>query len=148
MKSNFSDFRGRIAGWTVALAMTGVVACADDGASGNAIAIAGTWTSDFGEEIITNTTWSNYLVQTVVAFDNATRTAILRNPPDAEWGPNDYSRVEWIGPEGDTLRYCVVVYGQTSEEAARNTAAEGVDQADLDGTGCAGFPWSKLTRKR
>lgn len=149
----FSDFRGRITGWTAALSLVGVAACDnDDGQNpppdtATGIAIAGTWTSEFGDEIITDTTWTNYLAQIVISYDNANRKAILRNPPDAEWGPNDFSRVVWIGPEGDVLHYCVEIYGQPTQADAETATAEGIDAADLTGTGCAGFPWSRMTRK-
>ncbi len=148
MKKHHSDFRGRIAGWLTVAALGALGAC-DDGAEGpESFELIGTWTSEFGEETITDTTWTNYIVQTVVSWDNDTNTAILRNPPDAEWGPNDYSRVEWIGPEGDVFHYCVVAFGKMTAQEAETAAAEGVDRTDLEGAGCGGFPWSAMTRKR
>jgi hypothetical protein len=147
MKTHHSDFRGRIAGWMTVAALGALGACDDGTDASETFELVGAWTSEFGDETITETTWTNYIVQTIVSWDNATNTAILRNPPDAEWGPNDYSRVTWVGPARDTFHYCVVAFGKMTAEEAETAPEEGVDRADLTGAGCQGFPWSAMTRK-
>jgi hypothetical protein len=126
-------------------------ACDDAGSQASTAAPAfeleGTWTSEFGEETITATTWTGYVAQSVVRFDNDTNTAILQNPADAEYGPNTFSRVVWVGPEADAFHYCVVAYDKATSAEAEGATEDGIDRGDLDEKGCAGFPWSFLTRK-
>jgi|GEM_PF-2327916 len=152
MKLFFSDFRGRIAGLATVVAFSGLAACDSDTTKepvATSFELNGTWTSEFGEEAINDTTWTNYVAQKVIKFDNAANMAIVQNPADAEWGPNDFSRAEWLEPTADSFKYCVVVYGQkTAAEAESAPTPDTIDRNDVDGVGCGGAPWSVLTRKK
>ncbi len=134
----------------VASSLVIATGCDDTGTDAPADApfeLEGVWTSDFGEETITSATWTGYVAQTVVQYDNRENIAILRNPEDDQYAPGKYSRVVWTEPEGDAFHYCMVAFGQDTAAAAAAAPESAVDRTDLDEKGCGGFPWSFLTRK-
>ena len=109
--------------------------------------IGGAWTSDFGEESISNTAWTNFGTQSIVVYDNDDNVAITLSPADAQFAPNTYSRIVWTEPVANAFYYCTTAYGIATQAEAEDAAEAGIDRNDLDGKGCAGFPWSHLTRK-
>jgi hypothetical protein len=111
-------------------------AAADDAS----IEIAGDWTSEFGDETIDSAMWND---ATVVTFDNGDNVAITRNADDAELSPGLYNRIVWTDPESGAFHYCTVDFDLESEDAADASTAS-ADEADLDGEGCGGFPWTRL----
>ncbi len=114
---------------------------------GETFELEGVWVSEFGEETITQTTWTGYVAQRIARFDNLENVAILQNPPDDAYAPDAFSRVVWTEPEADVFHYCVVAFGHETAEAAEAAPEANVDRADLDEKGCGGFAWSMLTRK-
>ena len=104
--------------------------------------IAGSWTGEFGDEEISSDTWNN---QSVISFDNDENSAVTQNADDDAFNPSLFSKLVWTEPENDTFYYCTVDFGvETAELAAATTKT--ADEADLEGSGCGGFPWTKLTR--
>lgn len=109
-----------------------------------ALEVEGTWVSNFDmEEVITSDSWS---YMEVISFDNEENIAITQNASDDMFNADKFNRVHWTDLDGATFHYCVAVFGiDTAAEAAAEPAK--VDEADLDGAGCGGFPWTELTRK-
>ena len=139
----------------LALGLAGTMAlgACDDGAGGDKtpvadpIEIAGTWTSQFGDtETISETHWSStYLAVEVVSFDNAANAAITRNPADAQYDPGEYGKTVWTEPTGGAFYYCTAAYGLATAAEAEAAPVSAVDANDVEGAGCGGFPWTKLT---
>ena len=105
-----------------------------------AIELGGDWASNFGESATINSfTWA---LNTVISYDNSENLVILQLPEDDEWNPSKFSRVVWTEPAEGVFWACTVAYGQDS--AADALAADGeADPEDLEGEGCAGFPWTR-----
>jgi hypothetical protein len=117
------------------------------GSSDLAIELEGVWVSEFGEETITATTWTGYVAQAIISFDNLENVAILQNPADDAYAPNKFARVVWTELEADAFHYCITSFGHDTAEAAEAAPEANVDRSDLDVKGCGGFAWSFLTRK-
>lgn len=109
------------------------------------IEIIGTYNTNFDTvETITATTWNFGVVTTIEHYDNTDNFAVLLNPPDAQFSPNKYSRVEWTEPDAQGFYYCTVDFDlDTLQDALDST--ETADSSDLDGQGCGGFAWTKMT---
>jgi hypothetical protein len=129
--------------------------CAKDDAADDAnpntptgIEIEGTWTSDFGEEVIADDSWSSGDTVAIVAdYSNADNVAVTQNPDDAEFSPGKYNRIVWTDVAGDSFFYCITDFGLDSEEDAKS-ASTMPDDSEPEVGGCGGsFPWTKLTRK-
>ncbi|HRE89116.1 MAG TPA: hypothetical protein PK095_08245 [Myxococcota bacterium] len=147
-------FRGR----TVVAALVFVAVGCDDGGDGDGdktepFELAGEWTTAFGSETITATSWKSFdsggtlsFEQKVTRFDNAANVAIVQNLPDAEFGPNTYGKVLWLDATGTGVSYCTVAYGHESVDGAANAPEVDANKSDLE-AGCAGFPWTTLTKK-
>ena len=125
----------------------------DSGTKTSDFELAGSWTSSYGATeggpvTITNTKWTDeYATLTVVSFNNTKNIAIVQNPP-ADSGPldpNKFSRNVWIEPKNGVSYYCTEVYGLDTEDEAL-AATGSADDTDLDGKGCGGAPWTKLTK--
>ena len=122
----------------------------DDEASPNEgtgeIEVEGTWASNFGAtEVIDHHSWSvdygmGATVSEIVQFSNDDNAAVLQGPDDL------YSRYVWTEVSGDVFHYCTVSFGKASAELAVSES-EVADDSDPDTTGCATFPWTKLTRE-
>jgi hypothetical protein len=112
------------------------------------IEIAGVWDNQFGGvEEITDDSWDmGYLVQSIEVYDNDERFAITKNPDDAEYDPGKYNTIVWTAVVADVFHYCTIAFGLDTADDALN-ADNNADPGDLDGQGCGGFPWSKLTRQ-
>lgn len=149
----------------VALISLGTLACGDDestsennsntnntNSSNNGttiptetLEVIGEWSTNFGsDENITAETWGSY--QEVVDFDNVANIAITQNFEDADFDPGLFNRIVWTDIQNDEFHYCTVAFGLASEEEAQNSDAM-ADATDLDGEGCGGFSWTKMTRK-
>lgn len=118
--------------------------CACGGDDDDSIAVAGTWRSNFDSvEVIDDERWG---FASIVEYDNAARTAITQNPADDMYNPSKFNKYVWtpIGIDG-SFYYCTVDYGLLTADAARTTVKT-ADANDLNGKGCQGFPWTKLTR--
>ncbi len=120
-----------------------------DSASGDtsaaAIELVGTWATNFAtEEVITADKWGP---QTIASFDNAQNVAYTQNPPDDKYGPNKFSKQVWTEPKGDVFYYCTVDYGKDSLELAKASTLV-ADDKDPEKSGCAGFGWTKMTKKK
>ena len=133
---------------TLALALAG---CGDDDSKSNdpssssdeiEIEIEGSWTSEFGAEEISSTSWAG---SEVTMFDNDDNVAITRNPDDAEFDPGKYNRNVWTEPEGGSFYYCTPAYGLESEEDALSSTAP-ADDSDPATNGCGegSFAWTRL----
>lgn len=82
--------------------------------------------------------WAN-----TIRWDNAKRTAVSQNSADDTFSPNTFNLVRWAkGPDG-AFFYCTVDYGHATAELAE-ASTKTADDADLEGKGCAGFPWTRL----
>ena len=134
---------------SVALAVSLAGCSSEDGseeASGNGstgIEVAGTWETNFATtEVITEDEWNE---AEIVEYDNAENVAITQNPDDAQHNPSTFSRLVWTDPQDGTFYYCTVAFNlATLEEAQGSTAT--ADDTDLEGAGCGGFAWTKMTR--
>ncbi len=112
------------------------------------IELVGTWDNSFGSaEIITATTWNNgFDTSTIELFGNDDNFAVLLSPLDAEFAPDTYSLVEWTEIDADQFYYCIVDFALDSVDEALDST-EVADSSDLDGEGCGGFAWTKMTRQ-
>ncbi len=118
----------------------------DDGDSGGGpIAIAGSYTDDFGgSHVVTSERWesSGPTVFAITEYDNVEQFAIAQNDAANAFSPSLWSRFDWTYDTANTLYYCQTVYDGADADAARN--ATPADIGDLM-AGCNGFGWSKLT---
>ncbi|MCC6621344.1 MAG: hypothetical protein IT385_08815 [Deltaproteobacteria bacterium] len=133
--------------WVIGvIAACATSACDDGGDDGRTtIEVKGSWTSEFGDEDITETHWNGFCVQAIARFDNDDNVAVLETLSGDGCGTG-FSRVVWLEPAGDTFHYCVTAFGAESADAAAGAPEVGIDRAALT-TGCSGFGWSKLTRR-
>ncbi|HTQ03479.1 MAG TPA: hypothetical protein VMI54_06465 [Polyangiaceae bacterium] len=125
------------------------------------IEVKGTWQSDSAEypetDTIDDTSWSTAFsgsdptVSKIVEYSNTERTAVVLSPDDAKYNPATYSAIVWTAVADDSFYYCTASYGCASADQAKNGPADSScmlstpDDTDLDGMGCDGFPWTKLT---
>lgn len=115
-----------------------------DSAAAAAIELVGTWTTNFGsDEKITADKWGP---QKIASYDNAANVAYTQNPPDDQYGPNKFSKQVWTEPKANVFYYCTVDYGKDSLDLAKASTLV-ADDKDLDKKGCAGFGWTKMTKK-
>lgn len=113
------------------------------------IEIEGTWTSEFGDETISDDAWTTGLGSSAItSFSNAENVAVTLSPDDAEFSPGTYSRIVWTEISGGSFYYCTTDFALATEEEAL-TSSTVADATDPEAGGCGGgdFPWSKLTRK-
>jgi hypothetical protein len=126
------------------------------------IEIEGTWGNElFGQtDTIDDTSWSTETsfgttVSEIVEFSNAERYAVLGGPDLADSEKTVYSRVVWTAPDGDSFYVCTASYGcetpeltATGDDDDKNKVCDPPmpDETDLDGAGCGGFSWTKLTK--
>ncbi len=107
------------------------------------IEVAGVWSSAFGgTEHIDGMGWTD---SRLIAFDNAKNTAILRSPADDPYTANQYAKVVWTEPKDGSFSFCFVAFGLESAAKAEE-AKDTSDPKDLDGKGCGGFAWTKLSK--
>lgn len=117
------------------------------------IEVAGTWADPFGTtETITATDWNAKgsgfeSKSSVVEHDNKDNWAITQSSADDPYSANKFSKRVWTEPKDGAFHYCSVVFGQETADLAKATTLT-ADDGDLDGKGCGGFPWSKLTAKK
>lgn len=130
------------------LALVFATGCGDDGEAGGPSAtsfeLAGTWSSGFGDETISDTRWDGFCTQKITRFSNEDNVAILETDGGEGCG-GGFSRVVWNDIVGDAFDYCTTAFGEPS--AADAEAAPQSAISDDLATGCGGFPWSRLTRK-
>ncbi len=116
-----------------------------EGGTAGALAIAGTYTDDYGfTHVIDDEAWvlgedSRF---DILDFSNAEGWVVARNAPTNEWNPSAYSRFDWVFV-GPTLWYCQTAYAAPTLAEALATAP--ADASDPEAGGCGGFPWSRLT---
>ncbi len=112
------------------------------------IEILGTWDNSFdATETITATTWNNGFEESMIElYGNDDNYAVLLSPIDAEFAPDTYSLIEWTEIDADSFYYCTVDFALDSVDEALNST-EVADASDLDGEGCGGFAWTKMTRQ-
>lgn len=146
-------FRGKLS--VCALGLSALATGCDDTTSEPAATfeIAGQWSSAFGSETISATRWLSFdtdgqlaFEQKVTRFDNTNNAAIVQNLETAEYGPNTYGRVVWTEPTATGFSYCTVTFGHATAAQAEAAPEADIKRDDLQ-TGCAGFPWSTLTKK-
>ena len=107
--------------------------------------LVGSWRSEFGDETISQSRWDGLCLQAVTRYDNTTNVAILQTTGGEGCGTG-FSKVLWKDIVGDAFHYCTAAFGEATVDAAANAPVSAVTD-DL-ATGCGGFPWSRLTRKR
>ena len=118
-----------------------------DAVRGPGLEIAGTWTSSFGEEVITSSAWTSPMATaTVVDFDNDGNYAVTQNAANDQYAPSKFNKIVWTEPKDGAFYYCVVDFGHDSAEAAKATAKT-ADDSDPASSGCGGFGWTELTKK-
>lgn len=104
----------------------------------------GTWTTNYGgEEVITSAVWNGYAV---IEFNNQANVAYTQNPNDDQYNPGKFNKLVWTEPKGNSAYYCWLEFGKDSLELAKASTLV-ADDKDLEGKGCGGFGWTKLTRK-
>lgn len=142
----------------VGLLATGMLACGEideaenqggqdaenqGGQDDELIEVAGTWETQFGgTEVIDEENW-DYM--SLVVFDNDERWAVTQNPEDSDFNPSLYNRIVWTPLVEDSFYYCYVDFALDDIDEALNSEAE-ADADDLEGEGCGGFSWTKMTR--
>jgi hypothetical protein len=118
----------------------------DAGMEGDAteetIEIAGDWSTSYGESYaITSESWGSSSVED---FDNDANWAVTQYSEDDEWNPNLFAKQVWTEIDEMGFFYqCTVLFSAETLEEATN-AEDTADYDDLDGAGCAGFPWTKF----
>ncbi len=125
------------------------------------IEVKGTWTNaDFGEtDVIDDEAWSTdygsgATVSNIVEYSNAGRTAVILSPADAMFNPSTYGQLVWTAVADSSFYYCAASFGCATADQAKNGPADGtctlstVDDGDLDGMGCGGFAWTKLSASK
>jgi hypothetical protein len=111
------------------------------------IEIAGTWTSEFGEEVIADESWSSGDTVALIAdFSNTENVAVTQNSDDADFAPGKFNRIVWTEIAGGSFFYCYTDFGLDSEDDAQSSSTM-PDASDPAVGGCGDFPWTKLTRK-
>lgn len=107
-----------------------------------AMAVVGAWQTNFGTvEHIDGMGWASARLG---MFDNAKRVAFLQSAADDPYTPSQWSRVAWTAPKDGGFAACTEVFGKKTQAEAAADAAK-ADASDLDGKGCGGFPWTRLT---
>jgi len=109
------------------------------------IELVGTWTTEFGEETISETRWDGFCLQAIARVGNEENVAILETVGGEGCGAG-FSRVIWHEIVADAFDYCTTTYGATTAEEAATAPTSAISE-DLM-TGCGGFPWSHLTKKK
>jgi len=110
------------------------------------IEIEGSWTGTNGDESIASDSWEDqWATYSVVGFDNVLNIAITQNAADADYSPLLFNKVLWTEVASNEFSYCIVAFGEVSEDAALASPAT-ADKEDLT-TGCSSFPWTTLTRQ-
>ena len=112
----------------------------------------GVWRSNFGSlETIGGLRWSVEAKDTptsttrVVHWDAKSGVIVVRFADDDPYTPGQFARVLVSQVGNGEIATCMVDYGKAT--AAEAIAATGsADDGDLDGKGCAGFPWTRLRR--
>jgi hypothetical protein len=128
------------------------------------IEIEGTWeNTDFGTTstyVIDDESWSSDFgngptVSQVIEFSNDERRVVLEGADYVDPAKTVYSRIVWTAPAGDSVYFCTATFGCETPEltlTGDDDDENGVcnpptpDATDLDGAGCEGFPWTKLTK--
>ncbi len=124
----------------------------DAAAASTEIELVGTWTDEFGTVVtITATDWNgkskDYEFESkIVQYDNAENWAVTRNSIDEKHNADKFDKQVWTEPKAGIFHHCTVVFGLDSVELAKASTAT-ADTNDLQGKGCGGFPWTKLTGK-
>ncbi len=155
--------------WSLSAALAGFAAGCEEGditpqaSEDTHIEIEGSWeNNDFGVTstyMIDDESWSSDFgngptVSQVLEFSNAERQAVLEGPDYMDPAKSVYSRNAWTAPEGDSVYFCTATFGCETPEltlTGDDDEENGIcnapmpDETDLD-AGCAGFPWTKLTK--
>lgn len=123
-------------------------AAAGDDAAAAALAIAGTYTDDWGtaHEISADTWTQTYpgaapYVFHVTQYSNEDGWLVAQNDEANEFSGGAWSRFDWLWVEAD-LYYCQSAYDAESEEAALAAPAANAD--DPANAGCGPGPWTHL----
>ena len=127
----------------------------DSGTSGGAAAatpaieIVGSWTNNFaGDETITADKWTSAGgAAKIVALDNGKNLAYTQNAADAQYGPAKFNKTVWTEPKADSFYYCMIDFNKDSLALAKASTLV-ADDKDLEKSGCAGFGWTKMTKKK
>ena len=117
----------------------------DPGAS---LEISGAWQSNFGgTETITDDMWSSDMGSGhVTSYNNAENWVVTQNLEDDEVGvPGAYNKIVWTDIDNGSFHYCWAAFGLDTQEEAEQ-AVDTSDPMDLNGAGCAGFAWTRLTK--
>ena len=117
----------------------------DTGTAPEGLAIAGSYTDEFGtEHVIDDGSWTQTFpgypatTWTITSYDNDGMYVIAQNSPDDPFNPGLWSRFDWAGD----LHYCQATFDAATEADALTTPRP--DDSDLD-AGCGGFAWTDLT---
>jgi hypothetical protein len=129
-----------------ALGMT-AVGCGSDDSSQEPLEISGEWTSEFGDETISSTSWTDQFgSSSIVDYDNEDNV-VIRESAGEDQAASAFSKIVFTDPDDDSFYFCIVAFDLESLAEAQASEAT-ADATDLDGKGCGGaFPWSKLTKK-
>lgn len=109
---------------------------------GDSLEIVGSYTDEWTDiHTITTTTWTNASGTFIIEFyDNDADYLGAYNDLSNMYSPGRYSRFDWHF-EGTTLYYCQSAFDAAS---LNDALAASADPSDL-ATGCAGFPWTRLS---
>ncbi|MEM7678154.1 MAG: hypothetical protein AAF449_19355 [Myxococcota bacterium] len=105
--------------------------------------LVGEWSSLFGDETITSTSWASGIL---VEFDEAQNFAVTQNQPTADFFPSKFNKIVYTEPVDDSFFYCFVDFGLDTAAEAR-TSTQTADATDPASGGCGNFTWTQLTRK-
>lgn len=120
-----------------------------DAAVAAAIEIAGTYNDNFGgSETIASDKWQfSFGTSTIAEYDNAKNNAYLQAPADDKFNPSKFSKIVWTEPKADSFYYCTVVIGAATLDLAKASTLT-ADDKEPEKSGCGGFGWTKLTKKK
>ena len=130
------------------MAVTLITACFndDDENPSEGIEILGTWTSNYGEETFTNTTFTfAYSSGSILEYDNINNYLFYKTSSTDEYNPDKFGKIVWTEPINNSFFYCTLVFGKDTLDEVKNDTAV-ADSSDPENSGCNGFPWTKLTK--
>ncbi len=120
-----------------------------EGGAGNgaaALEIIGEWDNGFGTDVISQTAWTSFTVDSIVEYDNEANTLYIQVAADAQYNPNKFSKVVYTDVENDSFWCCTIEFAKgTLQDAKAGTNA--ANSSDPANGGCGPFPWSQLTRE-
>ncbi len=121
------------------------------GAEATGFELVGEWMTPFSDVpvSVTESEWSDeWSTSSIVDYDNETNTVYLQSTiVDADSGESHetFTASAYTDPGADgALFFCTYSFGHSTLDDAK-AAEDASDATDLEGEGCGGFAWTKMT---